>query len=51
MVLSDTRGFEGAGVDVSEQDIEHLAFESVAARTGFDCCFAFLLLRGNFMYR
>jgi hypothetical protein len=49
VVLSDTRGFEGAGVDVSEEDIEHPAVERIAARTGF--CFGSLPLRDSFMNR
>ena len=51
MLLSDTLGFKGAGVDVSEEDIEHLTFERVAARTGFDCFFGSVPLRGSFMNR
>jgi len=51
VLLSDTRRFEGAGADVSEEDIEHPDFERVAARTGFDFCFGSLPLRGDIMNR
>lgn len=46
VISPNAGGFDCAGLVISAEDIEVLALDRVAARTGFDCCFGSLLCRG-----